>query len=314
MGDHRHGHGAHGQSTDEQGTHEQGTHECPAHGHAHADVDWAEMSASLERRAEAYAPLTAQIIEQVRAVQPQPRRIVDAGSGPGVVTCALAAAFPQAEVVAVDGTQALLDLTARRAERVGLGDRVRTRLADLPDGLADLGGADVIWLGLALHHLGDQRAALAEFARHLAPGGALVLLEGGLPARYLPRDIGIGRPGLQARLDAAQETWFNEMRAALPDAKDEVEDWGALLTAAGLAHVETRTHLLDLPAPASGTVRAHVADVLGRRAGGLREGLDADDAATVGRLLDPDDEAGLDRRPDVFLLATQTVHLGKRAA
>ncbi|MGW2857144.1 hypothetical protein ACWDAZ_36405, partial [Streptomyces sp. NPDC001215] len=30
------------------------------------------------------------------------------------------------------------------------------------------------------------------------------LLEGGLPARFLPRDIGIGRPGLQARLDAVE--------------------------------------------------------------------------------------------------------------
>ncbi|MDI3406715.1 class I SAM-dependent methyltransferase [Streptomyces cavernicola] len=283
-----------------------------AHEHEHSHADWAEMSASLERRAAAYAPMTARIIEQVRAAQPEPRRIVDAGSGPGVVTRALAEAFPSAEVVAVDATQALLDLTARRAERNGLGDRVRTRLAELPAGLADVGDADVIWLGLALHHLGDQRAALAEFARHLAPGGVLVLLEGGLPARYLPRDIGIGTPGLQARLDAADAARFNEMRAALPDVKDEAEDWGALLTAAGLTHLETRTHLLDLPAPASATVRAHVADVFGRGRGGLREGLDADDAATVARLIDPDDEAGLDHRPDVFLLATQTVHAGRK--
>ncbi|MDI3417333.1 class I SAM-dependent methyltransferase [Streptomyces luteolus] len=282
--------------------------------HQHGDVDWEQLGASLTRRAEAYAPMTARIIEQLRAAQPRPRRIVDAGSGPGVIACALAEAFPDAEVVAVDGTQALLDLTARRAERAGVADRVRTHLADLPDGLADVGEADVVWLGLALHHLGDQRAALTEFARRLAPGGTLVLLEGGLPARCLPRDIGIGRPGLQARLDVAQEDRFNEMRAALPDVKDEAEDWGALLTAAGLTHAETRTHLLDLPAPASPTVRAHVADLFGRLSGGLREGLDADDAATLDRLLDPDDEAGLDHRPDVFLLAAQTVYLGRKGA
>ncbi|MFM9372314.1 class I SAM-dependent methyltransferase [Streptomyces sp. Da 82-17] len=278
----------------------------------HTDVDWEEVSGPLERRAEAYAPLTERIIEQVRAVQPEPRRIVDAGSGPGVIACALAEAFPKAEVVAVDGTQALLDLTARRAGHAGVGDRVRTHRAELPGGLAEVGEADVIWLGLALHHLGDQGAALAEFARRLAPGGVLVLLEGGLPARYLPRDIGIGRPGLQARIDAADAARFDAMRTSLPGAKAEVEDWGALLTAAGLTHVETRTHLLDLPAPVSDTVRAHVADVFGRQGGGPREDLDPDDTATVARLLDPDDAAGIDQRPDVFLLATQTVHVGRR--
>lgn len=301
MGRHEQGHGEHGE---------------PGHGghaHDHGQVDWDAMSGTLERRAEAYAPMTAAIIEQVRAVHPEPRRIVDAGSGPGVIACALAEAFPTAQVVAVDSAEALLGLTAARAERAGVADRLSTRQAELPDGLADIGAADVIWLGMALHHLGDQRAALAEFARHLTPGGALVLVEGGLPPRYLPRDLGLGRPGLQARLDAANEAWFNEMRAALPGVRDEVEDWGALLTAAGLTHVETRAHLLDVPAPVSQQVRAHVIDVLDRTRDGLADALDADDVAALDRLLDPKDSASVHQRKDVFLLATQTVHLATKS-
>ncbi|NBE52289.1 class I SAM-dependent methyltransferase [Streptomyces boluensis] len=307
MGEHGHGqgHGAHRDGHGERGGHS-------GHGHDHGQADWGAMSGMLERRAEAYAPMTADFIGQLRAAHPDPRRIVDAGSGPGVITCALAEAFPDAQVVAVDGAEALLDATAARAERAGVADRVSTHLAELPEGLAEVGQADVIWLGMALHHIGDQGAALAEFARQLAPGGTLVLVEGGLPVRYLPRAIGIGRPGLQARLDAAHENWFETMRADLPGAKDEVEDWGALLTAAGLTHVESRTHLLDLPAPVSGQVRAHVTDVLDRKRGGLDDDIDADDAATLDRLLDPEDPASLHHRPDVFLLAAQTVHLAKK--
>ncbi|MFC7303361.1 class I SAM-dependent methyltransferase [Streptomyces monticola] len=289
------------------GDHQHGHHHDPTH------IDWEAMSETLERRAEIYAPLTAQIIERLRAVRPEPRRIVDAGSGPGVISCALAEAFPQAEVVAVDGAGALLERATARAGRMGVGSRLRTCLADLPEGFAEAGEADVIWLGLALHHIGDQRAALAECARHLVPGGALVLLEGGLPARHLPRDIGIGRPGLQARLDAANEEAFTAMRAALPGAKDEVEDWAALLTAAGLTHVGTRTHLLDLPGPVPEQVRAHVVAVTTRLRDVAADQLSPDDLATLDRLLDPSDKESLHHRPDVFLLATQTVHLATKA-
>ena len=42
------------------------------------------------------------------------------------------------------------------------------------------------------------------------------------------------------------------------------------------------------------------------------EELDAEDRATLDRLLDPDDKAGLHHRPDIFVLAAHTVHTGSR--
>ncbi|MDG4859799.1 class I SAM-dependent methyltransferase, partial [Streptomyces sp. T-3] len=191
--------------------------------------------------------------------------------------------------------------------------RARTHLAELPDGLGAVGPADVIWLGQSLHHIGDQRAALAAFAKHLAPGGTLVLLEGGLPARHLPRDIGIGRPGLEVRIDAAREHWFAEMRASLPGAKAETEDWAELLASAGLTHAATRSYLLDLPAPLDDRARAHVVNFFSQLGEAFAERLDADDLATVERLVDPEDEAGLLRRRDTFVLTAQTVHMAVRA-
>ncbi|GAA2423937.1 class I SAM-dependent methyltransferase [Streptomyces glaucus] len=286
------------------------------HGHPdHTDIDWAGMAPLLESQAELFTPLYAQAMAWLGEEVTDPELVVDAGSGPGVVSCLLAETFPGARVVAVDGAAPLLERARARAERLGVAGRFDTLAGELPGVLDDLGRpAGLLWASRSLHHLGDQRAALAAFAERLAPGGTLALLEGGLPARFLPRDIGIGRPGLQARLDAVEEEWFARMRASLPGSVAETEDWPALLTAAGLKHTGTRSFLLDLPAPASEQARAYVAASLSRLRDACGDDLDPTDRATLDRLLDPDDEASVHRRPDVFLLAAHTVHTGVRVA
>ncbi|MFC9841772.1 class I SAM-dependent methyltransferase [Streptomyces sp. NPDC060223] len=286
------------------------THEGhPAHDHAH--MDFAQMLPYLEQEAELSSPLYASVAAWLREWQPEPEMIVDAGSGPGVVACLLAGTFPQARVVAVDAVEPLLERARERADRLGLADRFSTLRTELDDGLDDLEyPADLLWASRSLHHVGDQRAALAGFARALAPGGAVALLEGGLPARYFPRDLGIGRPGLQSRIDAIQEEGFTTMRAELPGAVAETEDWPALMNAVGLRHTATRTFLLDLPAPLADDARTFVVSALTHRREVLGEHLDADDLATLDRLLDPDDKASVHHRPDAFLLMAHTVYVG----
>ncbi|GGV04836.1 class I SAM-dependent methyltransferase [Streptomyces spectabilis] len=286
------------------------------HGHGDHDIDWADMAPVLEQNAEVTAPVYRQVATWLRELRPagaEPSLVVDAGSGPGVVTCLLAEAFPGAEVVAADPERALLDRAEARAARLGLGDRVRAHRAELPDGLGELPPADLIWAARSVHHVGDQVAALTALGERLAPGGALAVLEGGLPPRSLPRDIGMGRPGLQARLDAANEEWFTRMRGSLPGATEVTEDWAALLAAAGLRHVATRTFLLDLPAPLDERARAHAIATFERyrdlAAAEGPEELAADDVAVLDRLLDPEDPRGLHRRPDMFLLVAHTVHV-----
>ncbi|MCK7622875.1 methyltransferase domain-containing protein [Streptomyces sp. RS10V-4] len=298
-------------------------------GHAHggagrdgAAIDWGVLGPLLERGAEIQTPVYEQAAAWLRelldhrpapasdgAGRPRPvRRILDVGSGPGVVSCLLARAFPEAEVSAVDAAEALLERARARAARLGLADRVHTHHAEVPHGLDALGGADLIWSSKALHHVGDQRGAVAALAAHLRPGGLLAVCEGGLAPRFLPRDIGIGRPGLQARLDAAAEDWFTEMRAALPDATDTLEDWPAFLANAGLRTPRSRTFLLDLPAPLPDPARRYLHANLSRAAEEYGDRLDPDDLSTLTRLTDPHDPAGVTRRPDVFLLSAQTVH------
>ncbi|MFI6317020.1 class I SAM-dependent methyltransferase [Nonomuraea sp. NPDC050556] len=282
------------------------------HGHGHnTDIDWEVMADQLESSGELQLPLLRQTAERLRElVGPQVRRVLDVGSGPGVMTCVLAEAFTEAEAVAVDGTPGLLDRALTRADRLGLKGRVTVQHADLPEGFADLGKADVLWSSKAVHHLGDQQAALDALAGVLRPGGLLAVAEGGLPTRFLPRDIGIGRPGLQARLDIVQEEWFEVMRAELPGSISVVEDWPEMFRRAGLTSVGSFTTLLDLPAPLGEQARSFLYGHLTRLRDTVSESLDAEDRATLDVLLDRDSPDGILRRPDAFLLSAATVVTG----
>ncbi|MFI9804783.1 class I SAM-dependent methyltransferase [Streptomyces sp. NPDC052301] len=284
------------------------------HGHRHGDdFDWAAMATMLEAEAELFTPAYARALAWLGTEVTEPGLVVDAGSGPGVISCLLAETFPGARVVAVDGSEPLLERARARAARQGVAARLDTLAGELPEALDELDHpADLLWASRSLHHLGDQKAALAAFGGRLAPGGTLAVLEGGLPSRYLPRDVGFGRPGLQARLDAAQEERFARMRAELPGAVAETEDWPALLAAAGLKHTGSRSFLLDVPAPLPDPARAFVVDALTRARDVHADALDAEDCATLDRLLDPTDPRSLHQRADVFVLAAHTVHRAVR--
>ncbi|SDD08920.1 class I SAM-dependent methyltransferase [Actinokineospora iranica] len=277
--------------------------------HTTHDFDWATMADRLEREADLFLPVFADTAEWARSVVPDIRRVYDVGSGPGGAALAFARAFPSAEVVAVDGAAPLLDRARERAAREGRA--VRTHLGDLPDCLADLEPADLIWISRAVHHVGDQQAVLDALARLLRPGGVLAVVEGGLPTRFLPRDIGIGRPGLQARVDVATEAWFTEMRAALPDTVTTVEDWPALLARAGLVSGAVRGVLINRPAPLDLPTRQILRDTLRQTLDHAGDLLDAEDRATLAALTDPDSPAGILRRPDAFYLSAVTVYTGQ---
>ncbi|MCK2240195.1 MULTISPECIES: trans-aconitate 2-methyltransferase [unclassified Crossiella] len=272
------------------------------------DIDWAAMADLLEREAETNFPYVEQALAELSHLTP--RRILDIGSGPGVAACQLAAAFPQAEVTAVDGSPELLDRAELRAKRLGV--TLRTQVAEFPAGLADLDHADLVWSGQVVHHVGDQQDALHRLTALLNPGGVLAIVEGGLPTRCLPRDLGFGRPGLATRLDAATTDRFNRMRADLPGTVPVVEDWKTLLANTGLTEVRSKTFLIDHPSPLSEPHRQSIRRTLERQRHGFAEDLAPDDLATLDRLLDPKDPAGVDQRQDLFFLSAKTVHYGTK--
>ncbi|MER7848043.1 class I SAM-dependent methyltransferase [Kitasatospora sp. NPDC096077] len=300
-----HGHGqAHGSGHGHGGGHAHAHGQVPA-----ADFDWDAMAAHLELEADLRADAVTEAGRWLAGLAGDGavRRVLDVGAGPGVIAGLLAEVFPATEVVAVDQSAALLERARARS-----GGRLGTQQADLPEEFDKLGEADLIWSGNAIHHLGDQQAALGALAGRLRPGGLLAVAESGLPARYLPRDFGLGRPGFQARVDAANEDGFATMRAELPDTTEEIEDWPAMLRRAGLRSAGTRTFLVDHPAPLAGPFREYLHTRLVRRHEQLAEALGEEDRATLEVLIDREAPRGIMRRSDAFYLSAMTVHVGRR--
>jgi ubiquinone/menaquinone biosynthesis C-methylase UbiE len=99
----------------------------------------------------------------LRAVDPSPARILDVGTGTGAGARVLARRFPDAQIVGVDLSQAMLD-QARRNTAAELSDRVRYERGD-----ASALPFDDASFDLAAH--ANMIPFFDEVARVVAPGG-----------------------------------------------------------------------------------------------------------------------------------------------
>lgn len=242
-----------------------------------------------------------------------PRVVLDVGCGAGGATCSFAHQLDAgAFVLATDRDDRLVVQAARRAGDERVADRARFGVADVAGVPVRAGSADVVWASGVVHHIADQQQAVVDLARLVRPGGRLVLVEGGLPLRCLPHDVGIGRPGLEARLDAARARWFEDMRAEL-SGPSLPYGWPRALGRAGLVDVRTRSFLAEAAPPLDGVGRAMARQHLRSARRELGPYLDADDLSVVERLLDPSDDAYVLDRDDLVVTAVRTVHAGTRA-
>lgn len=103
-----------------------------------------------------------------------PVRVLDLGCGIGPLTVAIGLADPQARITAVDVNERALALTRANADRLGIGERVRT---SLPDAVPAEDLYDEIWSNppirigkAALHEL------LTTWLHRLAEGGTAWLV------------------------------------------------------------------------------------------------------------------------------------------
>jgi SAM-dependent methyltransferase len=189
---------------------------------------------------------------------------------------------------------------------------VATHRADLPDGLDGLDRAELIWAAMVLHHIGDEVAALRELRGVLNPGGLLVVIEHGDPLRFLPDEVGVGRPGLIERLNAADATWLAAMRAGLPHAIPS-RDYPTMLDAAGFELVADRVAHVQLTAPLAPEARRVVLGHLQRMRQLCGERLDEQDRDALDILIDEDQPLGIMRRADAFLDASRHIYVARAA-
>jgi SAM-dependent methyltransferase len=234
------------------------------------------------------------------------RRIVDLGAGTGTGTLALARRFADAEVIAVDGSADLLGRLQARARDQGLAGRIRLVRADLDAGWPDTGAVDVAWASMSLHHLADPDRVLRDACGAIRPGGLLAVAEMQDWPRFLPEDLGRGRPGLEARCHAALAV----LRAGvMPDLGT---DWGPRLAQAGFRPVERRTFTIDTDPPQPAAAGRYAWLFLRRARPALAEQLAADDLAALDALLAGSGPDSLLTRTDLAVRGQRTAWVGRR--
>ena len=188
--------------------------------HDHDGTDWAAMGEQIELEGEVLAGFVhdgARTIND-RFAGASVRTIVDVGSGPGVGSCLLAEAFPEATVTAIDASAPLLVRAQARAVRLGLGPRLLTQVGDLDHGLSVHEPVDLVWASMMLHHLHDQQAALGAVRRVMRVGGWLAIVEFGAPLVCIPPDAFGAQADLLDRCHAAVRDWLPEQLPAGPAA------------------------------------------------------------------------------------------------
>jgi SAM-dependent methyltransferase len=289
------------------------------HSHAHSAAFGAARGPAAEFSADdtdlldldgevlhAYLSQAIAWVHQVAAGRPV-RRILDVGCGTGNGALALAERFGDAEVIAVDQSGDLLARLRARARDRGLDDRVQTVEADLDQAWPALGPADVTWTSMALHHLADPDRALREIFAATRPGGLLAVAESTAPLRFLPDDIGLGRPGLEARAQAAVAEHHSGTMPYLG------ADWGPLVARAGWTGVAERAFGIELSAPLPAAAGRYAQAYLRRVRGHLDGALAADDLATLDVLIGDDGPGSVLRRPDLAIRNTRTLWTATRA-
>lgn len=141
-----------------------------------------------------YAALLEATVDAVAAHVERPRHVLDLGAGTGNVSVALRKRFPQAALVALDGSSAMLSVAQKRL----LDAAFVHRAFGARGWTKDLGTYDAVTSAGAVHHLearGKQRLFRDIFAL-LRPGGVLVLA-----------DPVAGETRAQARL--YEDAWVN---------------------------------------------------------------------------------------------------------
>jgi len=189
--------------------------------HLLGTVEFCGLNFLCDKRALVPRPETEQLVELVESkIVNRESRIVDVGTGSGVIALSLAEKFPEAKILAVDVSNDALALAQENASRLNLTDRVRflkSRLLENVEGALDLIVANLPYVSTQDRHtlsrevLRDPEIALfagaqgvelvheliADAPSRLRPGGMLAL------------EIGLGQS--EALLSALAEKNYRDI-------------------------------------------------------------------------------------------------------
>ena len=170
-----------------------------------------------------------------------PARILDLATGTADLAIAVARRHPEAEVVGLDPSSAMLGVGATKLAAGGLGARVSLVLGDAQELPFSDDSFDAVTMAFGIRNVPDRPRALAEMARVVRRGGRVCILELAEPrgalgvlARFHVHTL---VPSLGALLSGATAYRYLERSIArFPPA----EAFTPLLEAAGLRVLEAR--------------------------------------------------------------------------
>jgi release factor glutamine methyltransferase len=175
--------------------------------HLLGTVEFCGRTFQCDKRALVPRPETERLVELLISTfkaELAHSRIVDVGTGSGVIALSLAAEYPEAEIVAADVSEDALALARENAEQLGLAARVRflrSNLLEKMEGMFDLIAANLPYISrqepqtLSREVLHDPEVALFagaggdELVRELIAQAPSRLRSGGI----LALEIGIGQ-------------------------------------------------------------------------------------------------------------------------
>ncbi|HEV2046041.1 MAG TPA: peptide chain release factor N(5)-glutamine methyltransferase [Chthoniobacterales bacterium] len=167
--------------------------------HLLGTVEFCGQTFLCDKRAMVPRPETEELIEFLKSKIQNPKsKILDVGTGSGVIALSLAKKFPEAQIYAVDVSEDALALARENAERLGLTERVQLSKGDLLKNISerfDLIVANLPYISMQDRHLlsrevlhdpevalfagarGDEliRQLIEQAPSHLKPGGLLAL-------------------------------------------------------------------------------------------------------------------------------------------
>jgi SAM-dependent methyltransferase len=185
---------------------------------------WAGRAATYERGFARLTVHTAQVLLDSAGVVAG-TRVLDAGTGPGVV--AAAAAARGAQVVAFDAEPSMVEAAGRNVPSADV------QVAVLPDLPLQNGCFDAVTGNFVINATGDPPAALAELGRVLRPGGRLALTCWSYPPSPA---VGIATQAIEA----AGVRWPDEIPVPPFRAYSSPAAFSALLGRAGFAGAAAR--------------------------------------------------------------------------
>ena len=170
------------------------------------------------------------------------RTVLDLGCGPGAQTIALAAALPDANILALDLLPSMVEEADRRFSELGVDDRVVAMLGDMAEPPVADRSQDLIWCEGAIYNLGVTEA-LRTWRPLLAPGGTVAFTEPVWLVDHPPAEVRdwwtaeyppmTDPTGVRSRIDAAAyrtvasfalpgSTWWDEYYTPMQRRIDEL--------------------------------------------------------------------------------------------